>query len=134
MANSVPDSQLEFNLGENETETSVSVMEHEGDEDGSVIETEQNTSPVVEEPAQEPEQKNELDTVSEAVQKRISKLTAKMREAGCALQKFFFYIKNFVISAPSLCLCGKILNFHNKQRDSYFMPYIVYCCAKKHII
>lgn len=102
MANSVPDSQLEFNLGENETETSVSVMEHEGDEDGSVIETEQNTSPVVEEPAQEPEQKNELDTVSEAVQKRISKLTAKMREAERREQAALEYARGIQAQANEL--------------------------------
>ena len=59
------DNQLEFNLGEDEVATDISVEE----------------SPQ-ENPSESPqEQRSELDEVSDNVQKRISKLTARMREA-----------------------------------------------------
>jgi hypothetical protein len=64
------DNQLEFDLGEDEVATNVTV--EEGAEDKSVN---QGYSPEPQEP------KDELDTVSEGVQKRIAKLTARMREA-----------------------------------------------------
>ena len=63
------DNQLEFDLGEGEVATDISVEEQ----------PEENSSPA---PIESPqEQKNELDEVSDNVQKRISKLTARMREA-----------------------------------------------------
>ena len=73
--------QLEFNLGEEESETDVAI---EQSEDGS-----KTTAEVVKnEPETEIEQEDsatshreELETVSDAVQKRIAKLTARMREA-----------------------------------------------------
>ena len=63
------DNQLEFDLGENEVATDISVEDP----------PEENSSLAPIEPLQE--QKNELDEVSDNVQKRISKLTARMREA-----------------------------------------------------
>ena len=78
MANITPDSQLEFELGEGETETSIELPEQETEDNdsGSTIEA---SAPA---PAAKPEpEKSELDQVSENVQKRIAKLTAKMREA-----------------------------------------------------
>ena len=63
------DNQLEFDLGENEVATDISVEDQ----------PEENSSPA---PIESPqEQKSELDEVSDNVQKRISKLTARMREA-----------------------------------------------------
>ena len=63
------DNQLEFDLGENEVATDISVEDQ----------PEENSSSAPMESSQE--QKNELDEVSDNVQKRISKLTARMREA-----------------------------------------------------
>jgi hypothetical protein len=101
MANSVPDSQLEFNLGDGEVETSVSVMEEEEENQGSVVETERQPSSV-EEPEQETSHKAELDTVSDAVQKRISKLTAKMREAERREQAALEYARGIQAQATDL--------------------------------
>lgn len=68
--NTTPDSQLEFNLGEGEVETEVS------------IEAEAPSEESPQEPQDEQEShRSELDSVSEGVQKRISKLTARMRES-----------------------------------------------------
>lgn len=102
MANSVPDSQLEFNLGDGEVETSVSVMEEEEENQGSAVETEQQSSSVIEEPEQETSHKAELDTVSDAVQKRISKLTAKMREAERREQAALEYARGIQAQANEL--------------------------------
>jgi hypothetical protein len=67
-----PDSQLEFNLGEGEVETDVSIE----------TEVPEETPESAQAAAPEPEsQRSELDAVSDAVQKRISKLTARMRES-----------------------------------------------------
>ena len=101
MANSVPDSQLEFNLGDGEVETSVSVMEEEEENQGSVVETERQSSSV-EEPEQETSHRAELDTVSDAVQKRISKLTAKMREAERREQAALEYARGIQAQANNL--------------------------------
>lgn len=68
----IPDSQLEFNLGEGEVETDVSIE----------TEVPEETPESAQAAAPEPEsQRSELDAVSDAVQKRISKLTARMRES-----------------------------------------------------
>ena len=102
MANSVPDSQLEFNLGDDEVATSVSVMEEEEENQGSAVEAEQQSSSVIEEPEQESSHKSELDTVSDAVQKRISKLTAKMREAERREQAALEYARGVQAQANDL--------------------------------
>jgi len=100
MANSVPESQLEFELGDNEVETSVSVEEEkQEDPSESVIQTENESSRI---DVQETTQKNELDTVSEAVQKRISKLTAKMREAERREQAALEYARGIQAQATEL--------------------------------
>jgi hypothetical protein len=100
MANTIPDSQLEFELGDNEVETSVSVEEEkQEDPSESVIQTENEPTRVV---VQENTQKNELDTVSEAVQKRISKLTAKMREAERREQAALEYARGIQAQATEL--------------------------------
>jgi chromosome segregation ATPase len=85
--------QLEFNLGDGETETDVAI---EQSEDGS-----KTTAQVVKnEPEMDVEQEDapsshreELESVSEGVQKRISKLTARMREAERREQAAVDYAK-----------------------------------------
>jgi hypothetical protein len=74
MGNTTPDDQLEFDLGAEEKETEIS-LEDEKENEASEVSVEQEASAVEEKQAQ----KDELDSVSEAVQKRIAKLTAKMR-------------------------------------------------------
>jgi len=99
MANITPDSQLEFELGEGETETSIELPEQESGDTGgsSAIEAAQ---PAV---AQKPEpEKHELDQVSENVQKRIAKLTAKMREAERREQAAIDYARNVQAKANQL--------------------------------
>lgn len=79
MGNSVPDSQLEFELGEGEEETTVQLPEPEGTEPESQETAAPEPAPV--ESKKQEALSQELDAVSENVQKRIAKLTAKMREA-----------------------------------------------------
>lgn len=100
MANVSPDSQLEFNLGEGETETDIELMEAPGD-DSPAPEPEQTPEPVAQ-AAPAPEQKSELDQVSENVQKRIAKLTAKMREAERREQAAIEYARNVQAKAQDL--------------------------------
>ena len=84
------DSQLEFDLGEGEKATDVSFDRPEGDE--SPAAPEQETKIFQKEEA-ESSPRNELDEVSEGVQKRISKLTARMREAERREQAALEYAK-----------------------------------------
>ena len=78
MATLMNDEQLEFDLGADEKATDVAIQGDSSDEKGG-----EQAAPVVEN-AQENQQQahsSELDTVNDAVQKRIAKLTARMREA-----------------------------------------------------
>ena len=68
------DDQLEFDLGADEKPADI-----EFKEDGTA-EQQKEAPPAVEKP-EENGQRQELDSVNEAVQKRIAKLTARMREA-----------------------------------------------------
>ena len=94
--------QLEFNLGEEESETDVAI---EQSEDGS-----KTTAEVVKnEPETEIEQEDsatshreELETVSDAVQKRIAKLTARMREAERREQAAIDYAKGLQTQTQTL--------------------------------
>lgn len=79
MANSIPDSQLEFELGEGEEETTVQLPEAEDNDPQPQESTAPAAAPA--EAKKQEELSQELDHVSENVQKRIAKLTAKMREA-----------------------------------------------------
>jgi hypothetical protein len=98
MANVTPDSQLEFELGEGEVETSIEVPEQETEDSdsGSTIEASAPASAAKSEP-----EKNELDQVSENVQKRIAKLTAKMREAERREQAAIDYARNVQAKAQA---------------------------------
>jgi hypothetical protein len=84
------DSQLEFDLGEGEKATDVSFDRPEGDESPAAPEPE---AKIFQKPEQESAPKNELDEISEGVQKRISKLTARMREAERREQAALEYAK-----------------------------------------
>lgn len=84
------DSQLEFDLGEGEKATDVSFDRPEGDESPAAPEQE---TQIFQKPEQESAPKNELDEISEGVQKRISKLTARMREAERREQAALEYAK-----------------------------------------
>jgi hypothetical protein len=99
MANITPDNQLEFELGEGETETSIELPEQESEDSGSGS-TIEASAPA---PAAKPEpEKSELDQVSENVQKRIAKLTAKMREAERREQAAIDYARNVQAKANQL--------------------------------
>jgi hypothetical protein len=100
MANVSPDSQLEFNLGEGETETDVELMDAP-QEKSSAQEQEYASEPEAQ-AAPAPEPKSELDQVSENVQKRIAKLTAKMREAERREQAAIEYARNVQSQAQEL--------------------------------
>jgi hypothetical protein len=100
MTNTVPDSQLEFNLGEGEQETLVDLPELETPEN-SAEPTAKNPEPAPE-PAPQAKHSDELDAVSENVQKRIAKLTAKMREAERREQAALEYARNVHAKAQEL--------------------------------
>jgi len=94
------DSQLEFDLGEDEKATNVTFDRPEGDESPAAPEPE---AKIFQKPEQEePPAKNELDEISEGVQKRISKLTARMREAERREQAALEYAKGLQSQAQNL--------------------------------
>jgi hypothetical protein len=84
------DSQLEFDLGEGEKATDVSFDNPESTDSPAAPEPE---AKIFQKPEQEAAPKNELDEISEGVQKRISKLTARMREAERREQAALEYAK-----------------------------------------
>lgn len=97
MATVTNDDQLEFNLGEGEKATNVTF------ENPSEENNQQEATPVVETPAQEAQShKDELDTVNDAVQKRIAKLTARMREAERREQAALEYAKGLQSQTQNL--------------------------------
>ena len=100
MANQMDNEQLEFDLGEGEKAATVTF---DNDADGNQEEGK------VQAPEREaPEQKetsahsDELGSVNEAVQKRIAKLTAKMREAERREQAAVEYAKGLQSQAQEL--------------------------------
>jgi hypothetical protein len=100
MANVSPDSQLEFNLGEGEAETDIELMDAPEEKNASPVE--EYTSEPEQQAAPAPEPKSELDQVSENVQKRIAKLTAKMREAERREQAAIEYARSVQAKAQDL--------------------------------
>lgn len=84
------DSQLEFDLGADEKATDVTFDRPEGDESPAMPEPE---AKIFQKPEVDSAPKNELDEISEGVQKRISKLTARMREAERREQAALEYAK-----------------------------------------
>lgn len=94
------DSQLEFDLGADEKATDVTFDRPEGDESPAAPEPE---TKIFQKPEQEDAPaKNELDEISEGVQKRISKLTARMREAERREQAALEYAKGLQNQTQSL--------------------------------
>jgi hypothetical protein len=102
MTTTVPDSQLEFNLGEGEEETTIDIPQE------NTVEEEKSSASVAsftQNPPQEQkasQHSQELDNVSENVQKRIAKLTAKMREAERREQAALDYARNVQAQATQL--------------------------------
>jgi len=90
------DTQLEFDLGENEIETDVSVPENNKTE---VFET---SDPSGTEQNAASSNREELETISDNVQKRISKLTARMREAERREQAAVEYAKGLQTQTQTL--------------------------------
>jgi hypothetical protein len=80
------DDQLEFDLGADEKATDVSVQNEVDDKEGQQPQVETQEQP-------EQASRSELESVNDAVQKRISKLTARMREAERREQAALEYAK-----------------------------------------
>lgn len=78
MANTVPDTQLEFDLGADEKPAEITLDEPSQAPEQAEQALERRPEPETRSPQSE---KDELDSVSDAVQKRIAKLTARMRES-----------------------------------------------------
>jgi len=99
MANTVPDTQLEFDLGADEKPAEITL-----DEPSRA--PEQAEQALERQPEQETRtqqsEKDELDTVSDAVQKRIAKLTARMRESERREQAALEYAKGLQAQAQTL--------------------------------
>ena len=95
MATVMDDNQLEFDLGADEKATTVSLDAPEAEE--------QQQTPPPEPQAREPQSnKDELDAVNDNVQKRIAKLTARMREAERREQAALEYAKGLQNQASTL--------------------------------
>ena len=99
MANALNNEQLEFSLGEEEEPATVTFgSDADGNQQPGKLETE----------AVQPEQKetqshsDELGEVNDVVQRRIAKLTAKMREAERREQAAFEYAKGMQAQAQEL--------------------------------
>lgn len=103
MTNIVPDTQLEFNLGENEQEAVVELPEEEGQQQESENRLfTQEAQADVESVDKKKQHSEELDNVSENVQRRIAKLTAKMREAERQREAAIEYAKSVQARAQDL--------------------------------
>jgi len=95
MATVMDDNQLEFDLGADEKATTVSLEAPEAEG--------QQQTPPPEPQAREPQSnKDELDAVNDNVQKRIAKLTARMREAERREQAALEYAKGLQNQAQTL--------------------------------
>ena len=98
MATVTNDDQLEFDLGADEKATNVTFG-------GDAEDDKSNTTTAAQEqtPAQDAQsQKQELDSVNDTVQKRIAKLTARMREAERREQAALEYAKGLQTQAQTL--------------------------------
>jgi hypothetical protein len=99
MADNMSTEQLEFNLGEDEEPATVTFgKDADGNQEPGQLEVEPP------QPTQKEAQthSDELGSVNEAVQKRIAKLTAKMREAERREQAAFEYAKGMQSQAHEL--------------------------------
>lgn len=94
MATVIDDNQLEFDLGADEKATTVDLESAPGDDNQPT-----EAAPA---PAPANTQKDELDAVNDNVQKRIAKLTARMREAERREQAALEYAKGLQNQAQTL--------------------------------
>lgn len=100
MATVTNDDQLEFDLGEGEKATNVTFENPpEGDDQQNAAPAPEQADPA---PRDNNNQKDELDQVNDAVQKRIAKLTARMREAERREQAALEYAKGLQTQAQAL--------------------------------
>jgi hypothetical protein len=91
MANEMDNDQLEFDLGEGEKAATVTFdNDADGNEEAGKIQAPEREAP---EQKESSAHSDELGSVNEAVQKRIAKLTAKMREAERREQAAVEYAK-----------------------------------------
>lgn len=90
------DDQLEFDLGEGEKAATVTFQEPEEKEKPEAVVQQEETKP------EQQSHTSELGEVNEAVQKRIAKLTAKMREAERREQAALEYAKGLQNQAQTL--------------------------------
>jgi len=97
--NLMNDDQLEFDLGADEKATDVSVQNDAVDEKGGQSAPAVETAPAEQ---QQNDTRSELETVNDAVQKRISKLTARMREAERREQAAIEYAKGLQTQTQTL--------------------------------
>lgn len=99
MANTVPDTQLEFDLGADEKPAEITLDEPSRAPEQAEQALERRPEP---ETRTQQSEKDELDTVSDAVQKRIAKLTARMRESERREQAALEYAKGLQQQAQTL--------------------------------
>ena len=98
MANTVPDTQLEFDIGADEKPAEITLDEPT---DSSKAPMETSNSALTSTSATQAE-REELDHVSDAVQKRIAKLTARMRESERREQAALEYARGLQSQAQEL--------------------------------
>jgi hypothetical protein len=98
MANTVPDTQLEFDIGADEKPAEITLDEPS---DSSKAPMETSNSALTSTSATQAE-REELDHVSDAVQKRIAKLTARMRESERREQAALEYARGLQSQAQEL--------------------------------
>lgn len=99
MANTVPDTQLEFDLGADEKPAEITLDEPSRAPEQAEQALERRPE---QEARSQQSEKDELDTVSDAVQKRIAKLTARMRESERREQAALEYAKGLQAQAQEL--------------------------------
>lgn len=99
MANTVPDTQLEFDLGADEKPAEITLDGPSEASDQAEQALERSSDP---EPRSQQSEKDELDSVSDAVQKRIAKLTARMRESERREQAALEYARGLQHQAQTL--------------------------------
>lgn len=99
MANTVPDTQLEFDVGADEKPAEVTI-DNEAEQvpaSSSILESQSAAKSTATQA-----ERDELDSVSDAVQKRIAKLTARMRESERREQAALEYARGLQNQAQEL--------------------------------
>ena len=100
MANQMDNEQLEFDLGADEKAATVTFdNDADGNEEEGKVQAPEREVP---EQKESTSQADELGSINEAVQKRIAKLTAKMREAERREQAAVEYAKGLQNQAQNL--------------------------------